>query len=782
MGKRVAPRRRSVDATGAATQSLRRVRDIPPPNAIKGKGHRLHAVPLMLALTALQAPGDWPAYGRDPGGSRYSPLAAITRANVKDLRLAWVYRTGDLMRDRSRFEATPLVVDGTMYLSTPLGRVIALDPARGVERWRYDARIVFDADYGDFASRGVSTWLDPRRAAGAACRRRIFLATIDARLVALDAATGKPCADFGSGGTVDLTRDLASAPEYAGEYAVTSPPAVVGDLVIVGSSVADNHRADAPNGAVRAYDARTGDERWSWDPIARAAGASGAANAWSVLAADPARDLVFVPVGSPSPDFYGGGRAGDDRWANAVVALRASTGRLVWGFQVVHHDLWDYDVPAQPLLFTLRRGGRAIPAVAVATKMGHLFILDRVTGKPLFPVEERPVPSGGVAGEAVWPTQPFPADPFRLVPDRLTAADAFGVTPEGKAQCRAQIAALRSDGVFTPPSLEGTIDFPGHIGGSNWSGVAIDERRGVILAPTNRLAMIVTLVPRAQLAAVRRAHPGVEVGTMTGTPYGMLRDVLWSEDHVPCNPPPWGTLAAIDLTVPRVQWEVPLGYMPGLKDVPASRAWGSINLGGAMVTAGGLVFIAGTFDQQLRAFDVETGTELWSAALPAGAHALPMTYTAGGRQYVVVAAGGHDRLHTPPGDYVLAFTLPGAGAPVPDTTTGSAAGAYAAEFRIGGARITGALAVRAAGDSLAGTLTTDSLRVTGPVALRRPRRGLTLAFAFTYPAKRCDGTISGQGEYADGGRLVVGTVELAGPCGGDEGGHGAFSLRRRSVP
>ncbi len=747
----------------------------------------LAALPLLAA--AQGAPGggaagggggDWPAYGRDAGGSRYSPLAQITRANVGRLRPAWVYRTGDLLRDRSRFEATPLVVDGTLYVSTPLARVIALDPGRGTERWSYDPHLDLHGDYGDFANRGVATWLDAGRAPGAACRRRVFVGTVDARLIALDGATGKPCTDFGVQGTVDLASGLRNAPEYAGEYGVTSPPAVVSDLVIVGSAVADNHRTDAPNGVVRAFDARTGKERWRWDPIAPETGAPGAANAWSLLAADPARDLVFVPTGSPSPDFFGGARPGDDRWANSVVALRASTGQFVWGFQVVHHDLWDYDVPAQPGLFTLRRGGRAIPAVAVATKMGHLFILDRRTGEPLFPVEERPVPQSDVPGDHVWPTQPFPAAPFRLAPDRLTPPDAFGVTPEGKEQCRRRIAALRFGGIFTPPSVQGTINFPGHIGGFNWSGVAIDERRGLILAPTNRLAMVVTLVPRGQLHAAHLAHPDVELGRMNGTPYGMLRDVLWTGDHVLCNPPPWGVLTAVDLNRRDKTWEVPLGYVPPLKGVPGSEQWGSPNLGGAMVTAGGLVFIAATFDQHLRAFDEETGVELWSAPLPAGAHALPMTYLAGGRQYVVVAAGGHDRLGTPQGDYLLAFTLPGPGAPVPDTTTGPAAGAYAGELRVGGARIAATLAIRQAGDSLAGTVTLDSLQVTGPVAVRRPHeaRGLAFGFPFGYAAKRCEGTANAQGEYADGGRLLVGTVRLTGTCTGSDDSVGTFSLWR----
>jgi quinoprotein glucose dehydrogenase len=429
---------------------------------------------------------------------------------------------------------------------------------------------------------------------------------------------------------------------------------------------------------------------------------------------------------------------------------------------------------------TLRRGGRAIPAVVVGTKMGHLFILDRLLGTPLFPVEERPVPPSDVPGEQAWPTQPFPAEPFRLVPDRITADDAFGITPEGREQCRALIASLRAGPIFTPPSLPGTIIFPGNIGGLNWSGMAVDERRGLLIAPTNRLGMIVTLVPRDQLHAARMAHPDVEVGVQHGTPFGMLRDVLMTRDRVPCNPPPWGTLTALDLAGPRLKWQTPLGYFPRLEDVPGARAWGSVNLGGALVTAGGLVFIAGTFDQHLRAFDEETGKELWSTALPAGAHALPMTYLADGRQYVVITAGGHDRLHTPQGDYVLAFTPPGPGAPVPDTSTGSRPGSYTGELRIGHARIGAGLTLGRVADSLVGALTLDSLRVTGPLNVRSLGPGLAFDFPFDYAAKRCAGTIGATGEYANGGALLVGTLRVSGTCTDAREAVGTFSLWRGS--
>ncbi len=614
-------------------------------------------------------PSEWPSYGNDAGGTRFSAASQITPANVDGLRLAWVTRTGDLLTDRGRFEATPLLVRGTLYISTPLGSVLALDPATGAVRWKFNGPVALGGDYGDFANRGVAAWTAGR--AGERCPIRIFVATVNARLIALDGKTGATCSDFGDKGVVDLTAGLRHKPEYQWEYGVTSPPTIVGNLVIVGSAVPDNRRTDAPDGVVRAFDVRTGALRWSFDPVPRDASDlayatwvgvkahdTGAANAWSIFSADSARDLVFIPVGSASPDFYGGERLGDNRYANSVVALRASTGAFVWAFQVVHHDLWDYDVPAQPVLFTLRRAGASIPAVAIGTKMGHVFVLDRRDGKPLFPVEERPAPPSDVPGEQASPTQPFPPPAFRLVPETLSANDAFGMTDSARASCRARISALRFDGIFTPPSQRGTIVWPGQLGGVNWSGVSVDERRGLLVAPTNRLAMIVRLIPRDSLRAVYNARPNIEYGRQVGTPYAMSRDDLRN-----CTPPPWGALTAIDLNAGSVKWQVPLGTLLPLGRFPQAQQWGSVSLGGTLLTSSGLAFVAGTFDQHLRAFDVTSGKEVWSAPLPAAGHALPMTYVAEGRQYVVLAAGGHDRLHTTMGDYVLAFTLPGNGAP-----------------------------------------------------------------------------------------------------------------------
>jgi quinoprotein glucose dehydrogenase len=603
---------------------------------------------------------------------------------VAALEPAWSFRTGETPEaeptDRpTAFEATPIVVDGLLYVSTPLGKVFALDPASGAERWRFDARVDPGSEFGDFTNRGVSSWLDTAAGPGDACRRRIVLATIDARLIELDAKTGRVCAGFGEGGTVDLSRGLRNpAPaDYVEEYEVTSPPAVAGDVLVVGSGVADNRRTDSASGEVRGYDARTGELRWTWDPVPAdssdpgwrtwegpAAHRTGAANTWSVIAADPERDLVFLPTGSPSPDYYGGERLGQNLYANSVVALRASTGERVWHFQVVHHDLWDYDIASPPLLATLQKGGREIPVLLQATKTGQLFVLDRETGAPVFPVEERPVPPSTVPGEKAWPTQPFSSLP-PLSPQRFTADDAWGITPFDRRSCRKQIAALRNEGIFTPPSLEGSLVLPHNAGGAHWGGVAYDPERQIAVVPVNHIAAYVQVFPREQYDEDEAERSDYEYAQMSGTPYMMRRGIVLSPLGLPCTARPWGALVGVSLGTGKKLWEVPLGTT---RDVFASRIhlplsfdWGTPNLGGAIVTAGGVVFIGAAMDDYLRAFDVETGRELWRGRLPAGAQATPMTYRldANGRQFVVVAAGGHGKLGTDRGDYVVAFALPG---------------------------------------------------------------------------------------------------------------------------
>jgi quinoprotein glucose dehydrogenase len=609
--------------------------------------------------SVLPDPG-WPNYGHDPGGSRYSPAAQINRDNVAQLKVTWSYRTGALdqvgdLKRNAAFEATPILVDGKLYLSTPFDHVIALEPEAGKKIWEYDPKLDTSHGFSEVTSRGVSAWKDSAAKPGQPCGLRIFVGTLDARLIALDGATGKPCADFGANGQVDLTKDVNL--RDAGQYQVTSSPAIAGDLVITGSSIGDNRAVELERGIVRAFDVRTGKQRWSWDPIPWASKSSprtGAGNAWSTLSVDAERDLVFIPTGSASPDYFGGMRRGDNKWANSVVALHASTGEFVWGFQVVHHDLWDYDVASQPTLLSWRDG---TPAVAITTKMGRVFVLNRLTGAPLLPVEERPVPKSDIPGEDAWPTQP--ASTISMVPEKLSPEDAWGRTPEEKQACADKIRAARSEGIFTPPSVKGSIVFPGSVGGVNWGGAAYDPQRHLLVMDTNRLAILVRLIPREKYdeditASTTNDRLHGEWGRQSGAPYAMFRTPLIgpSETLTLCSPPPWGTVAAVDLFTGKKAWDVPLGsFVPGMNT-------GTVTLGGPIVTAGGVVFSAATMDNFIRAFDAESGKEIWKYELPAGGQATPMTYTLNGKQYVVIAAGGHGKLGTKQGDYVMAFTLP----------------------------------------------------------------------------------------------------------------------------
>jgi len=612
----------------------------------------------------------WPAYGGDPGGTRYSPLTQITPANVTELEVAWVYRTGDYPGGRlevakTAFQATPILEGDTLYFCSPLSRAFAIDARTGDERWIFDAEPSFEGWTN--TCRGVALWRGPSDETGA-CSGRIFMGTTDGRLVAVDADSGLACTDFGQAGEIDLRDGLGEV--RSGEMYMTSPPTVVGDVVVTGSLIGDNRRVDPPGGVVRAFDVRSGELRWAFDPVPPGTPAlppgedgkrrfhRGTPNAWSILSADPARHLVFVPFGNPSPDFFGGHRRGFDYYGSAVVALDARSGRPVWRFQTVHHDLWDYDVASQPVLIDVEKDGQSIAAVAQATKMGHLFLLDRETGAPIHPVEERPVPQSDVPGEFSSPTQPFPTFPPPLHPHELRPEAAFGYTPYDRAACRERIASLRNEGIFTPPSLGGSLQYPGVAGGANWGSLAFDPVRRLVVLTQNHIAQEHTLIPRADLPA--GATPK-GVSPQEGTPYAVRHRVVVSPFGVPCVPPPWGTLMAVSLDTGEKLWERPFGTTRDMVPfLPVGFDYGMPSMGGPIVTASGVVFIGASMDDYLRAFDVATGDELWRVRLPAGGQATPMTYRidADSRQYVVIAAGGHGNLGTTLGDSLIAFALP----------------------------------------------------------------------------------------------------------------------------
>jgi len=615
----------------------------------------------------------WDAYGNDAGGSRYSKLTQITPENVDGLELAWIHRSGDVLDGsaslgKSSLQVTPIIAAGSLVYCSPRNKVFALDPETGRERWRFDP-VVDASKYYIINCRGVSQWRDPLAAYTDACSERIVMGTVDARLIELDAKTGKRCAGFGTNGEVDLRAGIGDIDP--GEYGVTSPPAIVRDRIVTGAMVLDSRRVDAPGGVVRGYDVRSGALAWAWDPVlpdqaelaprgADVLYRRGTTNAWSALSADAERGLVYVPTGNTSPDYYGGHRKGADHFSSAIVALDANDGRVVWHFQTVHHDLWDYDIASQPVLFDFQGAGGPQPGLIAPTKLSMLFFLNRETGAPLFPVEERPVPQEGVVpGEYLAPTQPFPTKPEPLQPHTLAPDDAFGFTPWDKRECRKKIEALRHDGIYTPPSLEGSVQYPGFVGGMNWGSVSVDPQRRVVITNVQRIAGSITLVPREKEASY---SPNNILGLepQEGSPYALDRVALLSSSGAPCNPPPWGQLVAIDTATGEKKWEVTLGTTRDRAPWPIWLPLGTPNLGGPITTASGLVFIGATTDFYLRAFSTETGEELWKTRLPTGAHATPMTYRLAptGRQFVVVAAGGHGILQTPSSDALMAFALP----------------------------------------------------------------------------------------------------------------------------
>ncbi len=625
-------------------------------SALPGRTPALLTLFLFPALLPAQ---DWPSYGGDPGGSKYSELRQINRDNVTRLEVAWTYSTGelesidsDLVRRQWTFEATPLAVDGILYLVTPLNRLIALDGETGKEIWRFDPQLALERPTNLFANRGAAYWRGGQD-------EKIFFGTLDGRLFAVDRHRGKPVESFGEGGFVDLKKGMVEGFERA-RYGMTSPPAVFRDLVITGAQVPDGE-PQGPSGDVRAFDARTGKLVWRFHTVPRPGefgqetwqGDSwkrrGGVNVWSVMSVDEENGLVFLPLTSPAYDYYGGDRKGANLFGDSLVALEAATGKRRWHFQTIHHNLWDYDLPAQPNLITLERDGEKISAVAQVTKTGFVFLFDRLSGKPLFEIQERRAPKGKIAGEQYWPTQPFPSRPPPFARQTMRRDELTDVTPESRAECEKLAEGAVLNPLYGPFSDKYHVMFPGTNGGANWGGASFDPETGVLYANSMDVGTIARMVerPEGSLVPFRRRGKGTR------------NSRFWDSNLYPCQKPPWGHLTAIDLVGGEIKWRAVLGEYDELtrRGVPKT---GASNLGGSIVTAGGLLFIGATNDSRFRAFDKSTGNELWAVRIPASGHATPITYTGkkSGRQFVVIAAGGGNKYNTDISDMLVAFALP----------------------------------------------------------------------------------------------------------------------------
>lgn len=613
------------------------------------------AIAILLCLPAVCQ--DWPHHGNDPGGSRYSPLKQITPANVSALTIAWKWRSGDVSDGktlllRSAFEATPIMAGGRLYVTTPFARLAALDPETGREIWVFDPRLDKTKPHNLFINRGAAYWTDGGN-------ERLLYGTLDGRLFSVDAKTGAPDPAFGSQGFVDLRKGFAEKFPQAG-IGLTSPPAIFKDLAICGSIVTDRD-PQGPPGDIRAFDIRTGREVWRFHAVPHEGEAGnetwakdswrdrGGANAWSILSVDHERGLVFLPLTSPSYDFWGGDRKGANLFGNSVVALEAATGKLRWHFQTVHHDIWDYDLPAQPVLCEVMRGGRRVPAVAQITKMGFTFVLHRETGKPLFEVDERPVPPSPIPGEHAWPTQPIPRLPKPFARQSMKPEELTTVSEESRAHCAKLMEGATFGALYTPIGPNTTILFPGTNGGANWPGPAVDPETRTLYVNSMDVGMIFRMDPRPEGSIIpyraRSLGPG--------------GDRFWDLKLNPCQQPPWGHLTAINLDNGEFRWRSVLGVVDELieKGHPPT---GTSNLGGPLVTAGGLVFVGATNDSRFRAFDKKSGKELWVTRLAASAHAAPMTYAGpkSGRQFVVIAVGGGNKYNSTYSDELVAFALP----------------------------------------------------------------------------------------------------------------------------
>ena len=634
------------------------------------------------APPVTEGPG-WPTYAGSEGGTRYSPLNQINRSNVEDLEIAWIYNAGHLEREPQLrpmvgFQVTPILLPEEagrhLVLCDPLNRIMALDPATGEERWLFDPEIDLRPFAGRFNCRGVTYWRDTEAADADACAHRLILATNDRRLVAVDARGGEPCADFGEQGFVDVTPiilQLQPARQLL-TMQLNSPAAVVNGVIIVGGTADKFKDASSMNGAVRAFSARTGEHLWTFDTLIRepaddsesSAWHVGGANAWINMSWDSERDLVFIPTASPAPNFYGGKRPGDNLYANSVIVLRAATGELVWHFQVLHHDLWDWDLPTNPILAEITRDGEKVPVAMQLTKQGMIFTFHRYTGEPFFEIEERPVPTDGMPEDDVSPTQPFPVKPPPLVRHGIGPEDAWGLTPYDRGKCRELIESMRYGPIYTPPTTEFTLMMPNVGGGMNWGGGAFDPASNILVTPVGQSPYRLRLIPNEEIDPVAGRLPtaGLPIGPpgyIEGTDYGLEQGPLFSPFMMPCTEPPWGKLVAVDMAAGEILWEVPLGLVDKLSPIPVPLRWGTPFAGGPIATGGGLVFIGATADERFRAYDTETGELLWEFEGPTSANATPMTYMAGGKQYVVVATGGHNWVYPfKKGDSVVAYSLP----------------------------------------------------------------------------------------------------------------------------
>jgi quinoprotein glucose dehydrogenase len=632
-------------------------------------------------MAGAGAAADWTAYGGDGSGDRYSTLDQINPGNVKNLKLAWEFRTGDHKGpdDPGEFtdEATPLKVGGLLYTCSPHQIVFALVAATGELRWKFDPQVQRNPTFQHMTCRGVAfhqTQPNAQTAGGspapAECPKRIFLPTDDGRMFALDADSGKPCDGFGDHGQIDLKQ--GNEIKTLGLYEGTSPPAVTDKVLIVGGAVIDNYSIHVPSGVIRGFDIYSGRLLWVFDagnpdpnqmPSPDHHFTEGSPNSWSVSAVDEKLGLVYVPLGSSATDIWAGLRTpAEERWDSALVALDIATGKLRWAFQNVHHNLWDMDLPSQPSLVDVPGPDSVIPEIYIPAKTGDIFVLDRRDGHPIVPIREQPVPQGAAPGDRVAPTQPFSGLSFRPRPI-LTGANMWGATMFDQLACRIMFHRLRYEGPFTPPSLQGTLVYPGNLGMFEWGGIAIDPRRQIAIANPMSVPFVSRLIPRGKdnPSAPNGDYPaGTELGIqpMYGTPFGVSLGAFLSPLHIPCREPPWGDLASMDLRTNQVVWRDRVGTIRDVAPVPVPLKLGVPMLGGPLITAGGVAFLTSTMDYYIRAFDVTTGDEIWQDQLPAGGQSTPMTYSVNGKQYVATVDGGHGSFGTKLGDYVRAYALP----------------------------------------------------------------------------------------------------------------------------